>query len=64
MQNTLSGLDKKTIQKARNRIKRQFLKGTKQPRVRLTEKKGIYKFKHYVHEVPFRVDSLGRTYWV
>jgi ribosomal protein L32 len=51
--------------KARKRIKRQFLTGKKQPRVVLDKetKTGIYRFKHHVFEVKFRVDSLGRTYF-
>jgi hypothetical protein len=65
MQTTIAGLDKGLIRKAKRRIKHQVSSGVKQPRVRLEkgESKGIYRFKHYEVEVPFRLDSLNRVYF-
>jgi hypothetical protein len=61
----LQDVDKETINKARKRIKRQFLTGLKEPRVKVLEgKKGVYIFKHHVNEVEFRVDALGRAYFI
>lgn len=59
-------ISKEAVTKARKRIKRQFLTGKKQPRVRLSkgEKKGVYNFKHHICVKSFKVDSLGRTYFV
>lgn len=57
-------VSKEMILKAKKRIKSQFNTGEKQPRVRLERgaNKGVYRFKHYICEIPFKLDSLGRVY--
>jgi len=58
-------INPKEIRKAKNRIRKTILLSTEQPRVRMSSKTGgIYKFKHYICEVPFetRTDKVGRIY--
>lgn len=56
-------MDIAEIAKARRRIKRFLGTGCEQARVYLNQGTGgTYKQRHYVAEVRFRLDRLGRVY--
>ena len=56
---------KDVLDKARRRIRRAVLDGSKEPRVELTgPRTGVYKFVHHVCVEAFRTDALGRVYWL